>query len=337
MSERFWTPAAPAVVPSRALEAEVRAAALGFEGHFTVELVHAPSGLVRRRLEFRNVITDAALNYIGTAPIHETINFLAVGTGSTPPATTNVSLEAQLGGRTSSNGGYADSYGTNSSAAPPYQYCRRTRVFVEAEANGNLTELGFFSAATGGTMFNRQLFRDAGGVPTTITKTNTDQLRVTFEWRLIAPADDVTGEITLSGPGTVHQFTSRAQRNLVGGTWAKGSPGGWSAVEQLGYWGINNRMTANNATALAATTGYQSKANYINSASAALAAYTSGSLFRESTYTFEPNQGTINVSGAEFGYAGNADSFFQSLITPAIPKTDTRRLVLGMRMSWGRA
>jgi hypothetical protein len=186
-------------------------------------------------------------------------------------------------------------------------------------------------------MFNRQLFRDAGGVPTTITKTSTDQLRVTFEWRLIAPADDVTGEITLSGAGTVHQFTSRVQRNLMGGHWAKGSSGGWSAVEQLGYWSTNNRMMATNATALAAPTSSQSRANYIISSSAALAAYTSGSLFRESTYTFEPNQGTINVSGAEFGYAGYADLFFQSLITPAIPKTDTRRLVLGMRMSWGRA
>lgn len=337
MSERIWTPAAPAVVPSRALEAEVRAAALGFEGHFTVELVHAPSGLVRRRLEFRNVITDAGLNFIGGAPVSDEINFLAVGSGSTPPGVTNVSLEAQVGGRTSSNGGYADSFGTNSSAAPPYQYCRRTRVFVEAEANGNLTELGFFSAATGGTMFNRQLFRDASGVPTTITKTNTDQLRVTFEWRLIAPADDVTGEITLSGAGTVHQFTCRAQRNLMGGHWAKGQSGGWSAVEMMGYWTVGNNMILTTATSLVPTTAVQSPGGGVNASAATLAAYTTGSMFRESTYTWEPNRGNVNVTSTDFGFAGYADRFFQSLITPAIPKTDTRRLVLGMRMSWGRA
>lgn len=333
---RGRTLAAPHLITRPSWEAELHAPAAGLEGHFTVELVHGATGLVKRRLEFRNLITDAGLNYIGTNPIGNLIGFLAVGTGTTAPAVTDVSLEAQIGGRTASDGGFAESWGTNSSASPPYQYIRRTRVFLEAEANGNLTELGFFSATTGGTMFNRQLFKDANGVPTTITKTNTDQLRVTFEWRAVAPSADVTGTISLSGAETTHTFTARPQRNLQGGHWAKGTANGWSVVEHLGYWTTGNNMEIHNATALVAPTASMYGTTYASATTASLAAYTSGSHARESTYTFEPNRGNFPVTGLTFGYAGNSHMLFQAIVSPAIPKTDTKRLVLGMRMSWGR-
>src|SRR5690606_34956817 len=106
----------------------------------------------------------------------------------------------------------------------------RTRVFTEDQANGNLAELGFFSSSEGGTMWNRQLFRDELGNPTAITKTNEDQLRVRYEYRIYPPWDDVVQEIEVNGVPT--EVVNRPQ--LVGnsGTWGSANPR--SALRGLG-------------------------------------------------------------------------------------------------------
>lgn len=332
---------APYLITRPSVEAELHAPAVGLEGHYTVELVHAATGLVKRRLEFKNLITDDALEYIGTGPIQNMLQYLAVGKGTAEPTPGDKTLGAEVDVRTAYNGTSNNSNnlvaGTVSTASPPYQYARITRVFTEEYANDNLRELGFFSAPTGGTMFNRQLFRDANGTATSITKTAADQLRVTFEWRAIAPSQDVTGTLTLSGAGTSHDFIVRAQRNLQPQGWATSNGGGWSVLETLGYWTLGNGMDIHNATTLQPTTGNFYGSQTAGASKADLANYTPGTRYRECTYTWEPNRGNFPVTGVSFGYAGYAYFLFQGLITPAIPKTDTKRLVLGMRMSWDRA
>src|SRR5690606_975085 len=116
------------------------------EGYFTVELIHARTGLVKRRLHFRNLITDAGLDALaGGARITDLINYLAVGTGSSEPSYTDTTLNAEVA-RTNSNGGFGDS-DARVGDGDLVEYWRRirTRVFTEAQANANLTELGFFS------------------------------------------------------------------------------------------------------------------------------------------------------------------------------------------------
>src|SRR5690606_29765886 len=154
----------------------------------------------KRRLHFRNLITNAGLDAMaGGVGISNLINYLAVGTGSSEPRYTDTTLDAEVA-RTNSNGGFGDSEAmVGSGDLVEYWRRIRTRVFTEAQANGNLAELGFFSAASGGTMWNRQLFRDELGQPTTITKTPEDQLRVTYEYRVYPPWDDVVQEIEVNG------------------------------------------------------------------------------------------------------------------------------------------
>src|SRR5690606_11810156 len=182
---RIWVPEAPMLNLRRYVEVGTVRNAVMVEGYFTVELIHARTGLVKRRLHFRNLITNAGLDALaGGTGISSLINYLAVGTGSSEPNYTDTTLNAEVA-RTNSTGGFADSDAmVGSGDLVEYWRRIRTRVFGQNEANGNLAELGFFSAAQGGTMWNRQLFRDELGNPTAITKTNEDQLRVRYEYRV---------------------------------------------------------------------------------------------------------------------------------------------------------
>jgi len=182
---------APAIItPERIVESTQH---MGFHGHFNVELIHKPTGLLKRKLQFKNLITTAGLNWIGAGSGGSSgwdISFnrgssahTAVGTGTTTPTIGDTALVAQVF-RTNSTGvpsisptyGFADDYS--------YAYVEHTRVFLPGSGSGNLTEVGIFNASSGGTMWTRQLFKDEFGAPTTIIKTDDDELRITYQLRL---------------------------------------------------------------------------------------------------------------------------------------------------------
>src|SRR5690606_24522050 len=233
---RIWVPEAPMLNLRRYVEVGAVRHAVAVEGYFTVELIHARTGLVKRRLHFRNLITNAGLDALaGGATISSRINYLAVGTGSSEPSYTDTTLDAEIA-RTNSNGGFGDSDAMVGSG-DLVQYWRRirTRVFNQNEANGNLAELGFFNAAQGGTMWNRQLFRDELGNPTAITKTSEDQLRVTYEYRVYPPWGDVVQEIEVNGVPT--EVVNRPLRVANNSQWGSGQ--NTSALVVLGAMGTD--------------------------------------------------------------------------------------------------
>src|SRR5690606_31335306 len=143
---RLWVPEAPLLNLRRYIEVGAVRHAVVVEGYFTVELIHARTGLVQRRLHFRHLITHAGPDPLaGGARITDLVNYLAVGTGSSEPSYTDTTLNAEIA-RTNSNGGFGDSDAVVGSG-DLVEYWRRirTRVFTQAQANGNLAELGFFS------------------------------------------------------------------------------------------------------------------------------------------------------------------------------------------------
>jgi len=84
--KRIWIPEAPYINLKRYVEVDRLDHGVGIEGWFTVELIHARTGLVKRRLRFRNLITNAGLNALGSGTrIGSLIQYLAVGTGSNEP------------------------------------------------------------------------------------------------------------------------------------------------------------------------------------------------------------------------------------------------------------
>lgn len=348
--ERFLT-RPPAIHTIANREVELPPCRTEIEGRFTVELIDARTGLVKRHLEFRNLITDAGLEAIGTNALSTLCNYLAVGTGSTAPAVTDTALVSELF-RTTNNGGFGDTGGVDTTNF--FAWIRRTRQFNEAEANGNLTELGFFRDATGGTMFNRQLFRDSNGVATTITKTSFDKLRVTYEWRLYADTTKPVQTINVTGVGNVDVTTSVVNFTTYG--WFYNMASQPLAIYFGGHQGDNytfgkyfgfqesNTVPANNTTGMNPTwdqvagtarpSGVQTTGE--------LFAYAANSKYLEAQYIVLADKGNfatgIGAVGAQqhSAYAGGQHASYMHFFTTKIAKDNTKRFIYSTRTSWAR-
>ena len=152
---------------------------------------------------FYNLITDAGLDSLGAGySLSGTgggaFRYCRVGTSSTPPTVYDTTLGAQTG--SASPTGTA----TNSiqyTTTPYYSQHQAVYAFGVGAVSGNLTEIGFFSAASGGTMWSRALIKDSDGNPTTLTLLATEQLKVTYIVRRYIPAS-LTGSFTLNTNGT---------------------------------------------------------------------------------------------------------------------------------------
>ena len=132
-------------------------------------------------IPFYNLITDAGLNFIignnnnsynaytlGIASI-----YCRVGTSSTPPTVSDTTLGSQTGSASQTG------IWTRSVQYSTTPYCSQHQTvytFAVGAVSGNLTEIGFFSSPTGGTMWSRALIKDSGGKPTTLTLLPKEQL-----------------------------------------------------------------------------------------------------------------------------------------------------------------
>lgn len=316
---------------------------LRVEGWVTVELIDAKTQIVKRRLHFRNLITDAGLNFYftGTTQLLQMMSWCAVGTDSTAPAVSQTALGAEISPssthRTNSDGGIADVH--TYVGASDYWSRKFVRRFLEAQANGNLTEFGLFNANTGGTMWTRQLFKDGGGTPTTIVKTSSDQLRITYEFRLYHPAADLVDTINISA--TVYDYTIRGNSvddaNVWGSTSGHNSLGhGQMWLGSLGGFGASNAKEDN--TLVAETSDFGGS---VQPSSQSYASYTSGSFVRDGTIIYEPDIANFasGFGGLSIGWNGfqNQPRMFQVVFNPTkLPKTNTKRLTLTWRWSFTR-
>jgi hypothetical protein len=190
---RVWQGVAPYIIPRPTTELELGSSA-GVAGYVSWELVHARTGEVVRHGACKNLITNSGLDYFGTGV--GVPNQIRVGTGSAVPAFTDTQLQAQVGA-TTSNGGFAQ-VGPSLFTANVYSFQRNTFVFLEAEANGNLTEVGLGNGGVTA-LYMRQLFLDGLGSPTVIVKTSAFQLRIVYEARVYLPLGDATQSMTVNG------------------------------------------------------------------------------------------------------------------------------------------
>jgi len=329
------------LVRKRQPDAEVQ---VGISAYITVELIDAKTQVVKQKLRFKNLITDAGLDRIGANVGMNGIvfntggtNYCGVGTGSTAPANADTTLVTEVApassNRTLDNGGIANAY-AYVSGPPDYHSGVRTFLFLEAQGNGNLTEIGIFSAVTGGSMWMRQLLKDGGGTPTTVVKTSSDQLRVTYELRVQPLQSDVSISRTISAVS--YNITIRARNASAVGTWGSDLNGG--ALESFGLFGTNAQMCmALETTTLGARTAEPS-GSQVSATSIAWAAYGGATYYRDMTAIFDP--GIANFAGGigsiVFYETGNGDQLFQASFSPAFTKDATKRLTLVIRISWTR-
>jgi hypothetical protein len=334
---RIWVPEAPMLsldrgpCPRKTLEMIVDQVAVPrLMGIFSWQLIHARTGHVRMSGSTRNIITDAAMNAIGAGTQTNTmISQCAVGTGASAPAVGQNGLDAELARTTVTSTGDAT---LGNGAGFLYFWRQRVWLFTEAFANGNLTEMGVFQGAAGSLMWSRQLFKDGLGNPTVIPKTNTDQLKITYEYRIYPPQNDVVGNVLISG--TNYAYTVRSENTNNDIIWG-GSSG---ALGKLGDWAGGNPL-AGDVQTLGTTQTSPPYTQSANSNTSVPVAYTTGTFYRDITHKWEPATGNFTgggIGGFRISPSIAGVGLFQMSVNPKIPKINTQRLTLVTRSAWGR-
>ena len=331
MRKRLWLPENHSVNPDLTLN-------MGLSGYFHVQLIDVSTGIIKQELRFKNLLTNGFMNGVGSGIFTNGIGpsgftHLAVGTGNSTPAFTNTTLDNEVS-RTNSNGGIADVLG--SSASPEYGFVRRTRVFTTAQANGNLSELGFFNAASGGTLLNRALFRDSVGNPTTIVKTNQDILVVVYEWRLTAPINDQNGIFSYFNDTESSNWVLRPQGVNLSTHWV-------NHTLYIGDWtGTNNQLALfSRSTFFNTRTGTNTPALGDGSITQiTVQSYTTDTFQRDVSYRLGILDGNFVEGISLFVFspwdANDRRYMYQMSFTPPLLKNDIRQIDFTIRYTWQR-
>lgn len=280
----------------------------------------------------KNLITNSGLNALGAGLSFAGAQFGACGTSASAPLATDSALGAEVNPGRITQANITNGYvAIGGAVTQDYQWRRATFTFLEPNANGNLTEFGTFTSGAfgGGSMFARQLFKDIGGTPTTVVKTNADQLEVTYEWRAYPPLVDTTlTAFAISGDAITTDITIRP--NSVNAAWASAifttpvTSGGALAYED---------------NALVARTSDKSTGLTNNgSDSAVFSAYTPGTFLVDETIKFEPPNTNFATGIGYFKLYTYAAGIYlyQASLTTKIPKTNVKRTTLVVRRSWAR-
>lgn len=277
---------------------------------------------------FKNLITNAGLDYVaGNSAINNCINYCRVGTGSTPPAVTDTTLAAKTG-TASPQGSQTNSVQTTT--LPYYSQHVRVYTFGVGAVSGNLTEIGFFSSASTGTMWSRALIKDSGGNPTTLTLLATEQLKVTYTVIRYLPAT-VTGSFTLNtnGVNSTINYTLTPANISSSGPWYESRTS--ATTMYIGCYETD---------VLGAVTSRPSGA-VSPSSTASASTYISGTYQQTFAPTFAISDANFTTGigsiifwvGSTYGsnYAG-----YQCSFSPKIMKTASQTLTIGIKLSWGR-
>ena len=282
---------------------------------------------------FYNLITDSGLDALGagydlTGGGGGVFRYCRVGTSSTTPTASDTALAAQTGSARDSGG---TSNSVQYTVEPYYSNHQAVYTFAVGAVSGNLTEIGFFSAESGGTMWSRALIKDSGGNPTTLTLLATEQLKVTYTVRRYIPTS-LTGSFTLNTNGT----NSTINYTITPANMSNSSVG-W----------INGKVICNareyvyayETSTLEPITSYPSGASD-SLTSTTVSSYTQGSFVSDLTvnasatnYNFATGIGSILFFTSQPGasYTG-----YQCSFSPKIMKTSSQTLAIGIRLSWGR-
>ena len=196
---------------------------IGFKTEWEVTLKDAKTGRVKLHLPWhKNTILNSGLNrrlsitsqFAPTSPMTACIfPYIAIGTNNTEPAVTDTGLIAETSRKLSIN--ELSSYSIVTAGAP---YVIMGAQWGTAEGNGDLKEVGLVSASTGGTFWSRNLFRDGGGSPITVTKTSADILTVRCKTTIVR-ASETPYSVSLDGRTVKGLILNTGLAGLVNNYW----------------------------------------------------------------------------------------------------------------------
>lgn len=355
---KFWIPERTTpepTIPHATLDFHIT-----LEGHFDVDLIDGKTGNVKSNYKFRNVITNQFMDAIGSASLYgggtiQTSLFkMRAGIGSAIPSGTDTNLSSPVGSYVTDVGGFTDEIDVVSGSAPTgtYHYIRKTRLFDLNDVTGSLTEFGWFTNSN--FLMVRALIRDSiTGAPTTIVKTNQDQLRVRYDLRMIPPYLTSSAQLIIS-PNT-HSLT--IYPNAITGSSLSFSNWGYFLYNFGGIsWNIGVvraytfQSYSFNGGAWNAVTPITLVNRGSQDTSSFITPYTMSSYYREGTHSFAATNTAINSypSGILALGISPAVSLFPTSpdihnhgwiigVTPAIFKSNTQEFRLYTRFSWSRS
>lgn len=323
------------------LEAELVRPKISLSGEYTIKKYKADGRLVQEVGPFSNLITDIGLERMGTGGN----SYVFVGTGTTPASVLDTQMNVYLG--------YTSLGGWNKAilrgGSPSYWVVGSgTSRFNPGAATGNITEVGIgWNSGSVGTMatthqvFSRALTVDSMGSPITITVLADEYLDVTYSLKYWPPLTDAVQVITISGVS--YTLTTRCF-----------GVDAYISTQVNSPFNLNTYYGALTYSGTAAGTPPTLSAYTDNGGLANAGAYSQLLVTRDSYVTGSLTKSAVLSGGLTdanmpYGIRGlqtavgdqsTGDSFirqdFQSTITPAIPKDNTKVLSFGISASWGR-
>jgi hypothetical protein len=133
---------------------EIKEQFIQLKGSVKVQLFDE-KGNLKQSHEDHNLVVTAGKNYLtawlqAASQAGKFMDYIALGTGTTSPASGNTALETELAG-----GGYSRVAGTLTNGTNTWT---NTATFSPGNGTAAITEAGLFTASSTGTMFARQVF-----------------------------------------------------------------------------------------------------------------------------------------------------------------------------------
>lgn len=309
---------------------------IGLEPQFMRwELVDDVTGRVKASGEQHNLVLSQAANTLfAQYGLQAMTNFACVGSGSTAPAVGQTGLVAELARTGAVPSGETDSV---TRVTPGVYDVRRVRQFTAAQVgNQNLTEWGFSPiAAVASNLAHRELFRDGGNNPITISPTATQNLRLIKVDRItLGPAAAINANINIAG------FGVRSGRLFI----IRGESGPPFYQDNADLNTIEGLISGNANISCSPLFGVvaENYANFIEqtSFSTGVAAYAANSKTRStSSALFDQNAANAIIYGFTLGYTGiykrSAGVVFQLNSGQEFTKTNLNQLTINpWSVSW---
>lgn len=317
-------PFAPHILKRNAIEGEVSNKAT-MQGLYKLTVRRADGSVKQETPWFENLILDTGLEQLGTSTATGSLGPCEIGTGTAVPSVSQTQLQS-FSARTTN----AIAAGQSAQATSPYYYSAwRTWRFAIGTLNGNYTEVGV--GWDSNNLFSRALITPDGVTPAAITVLSDEQLDVSYTMRVYPPSESDWGAGTFDISGASYDVFGRLSQAATNTGYhvLQGS----NPIAPTALSGNRIRWYAGTVGAI---TGAPSGAN--NPVfSDTLAAYTPGSLSRNSTANFGLSDG--NTAGGIRSVVVQPNGFMYSCqyqFTPAIPKDDTKTLSLTFSCSWAR-
>jgi len=309
------------------------------KGHLSYELV-SRAGVILASGSQSNLITDAGLQMLAGTTWRNMGQYMAVGTGNTPPAYSDVALNAPVGGRVPSS--------QQMMTRPSNGVYKLPFSAVVSDGPGtaaNFTEWGFSPPNTG-PLWCRELFKDGGGVPVVVTKDDSQQLRLNYTITVSFNPDWQPMSFFVDGMGD-----DGKGRLITGEYRVLGGPVGYDL--DMGYYSsvmgnMNSAPFFGLGSDIAHTTQYDATLGKFPFVYGGIGAAVTGggvlaanSLSRSGlTLAFQPgNAATLyGLARVNNPYGDNSTQvdYVCRFDTPIVKSADQRLTLTGPSVSWGR-